>query len=134
MCAQWTKAYDLKEMALLKFQHPFGAIVSGPTKAGKTEWVKNLIRHAQEMIDPLPEKIWWCYSQWQPSYTDLCGLVTFVEGIPDISTIGNGKPQLLVLDDLMQEMKKKKKTLDELFTKGCHHSSISCIQIAESVL
>ena len=43
--------------------HPFTSIVAGCTQNGKTMWVKTLLGNAQITINPLPERIIWCYGQ-----------------------------------------------------------------------
>ena len=68
-----------------QFEHPFTCMVAGMTGSGKTVWVQSLLTQAYRMINLPPEKIVWCYSQWQPAYMEM--LVTipnieFVEGIP----------------------------------------------------
>ena len=74
-----------------RFVHPFTCMAAGgKTGSGKTVWVKSLLQQAQEVIHLSPERIVWCYSQWQPAYMEL--LVTipnieFVRGIPsDLET------------------------------------------------
>ena len=49
-------------------QHPFTCIVAGCTQSGKTVWVKSLLENAQTTISPAPQRIIWCYGQWQPSF------------------------------------------------------------------
>ncbi len=56
---------------LATLQHPFTCIVAGCTQSGKTVWVKTLLENAQETISPPPERIIWCYGQWQPMYVEM---------------------------------------------------------------
>lgn len=113
----------------LRFQHPFTAIVCGPSKAGKTPWTKRLVENALEMIVPAPLKIIWCYSEWQPAYENLS--VDFMQGLPDVSELKTYKgPILLVLDDLMAEAKG---SLSQIFTRGSHHWGISCVHIVQNL-
>ncbi len=117
------------------FKQPFTALVAGPTKAGKTVWVKNLILHADSMISPSPEKIYYCYTEWQPIYQELANLgVAMIEGLPAMAELkkSNTTPKLLILDDLMQEMKTDKK-LVQLFTKGSHHWNLSVLHIVQNL-
>lgn len=116
------------------FQHPFTCVVAGPTKAGKTSFVKKLLENRSKLFSPIPEKIWWCFTENQTSYTDLHEYVTFCKGIPDINLIRQYEPvpQLLVLDDMMQELKNDP-TLVQLFTRGCHHWNISVIHIVQNM-
>ena len=119
----------------MQLQQPFTAIVAGPTKAGKTVWVKNLILNSSTMIQPPPQEIYYCYTEWQPMYQELASFgVIMVEGLPDIHVlkVNPTLPKLLVLDDLMQEMKSDKK-LVQLFTKGSHHWNLSVLHIVQNL-
>jgi hypothetical protein len=113
-------------------EHPFTCMVAGPTKAGKTMFVRKLIESS--VIYPKIEKIWWCYSEDQPLYKNMKRNVNFVHGMPDLQHIRafSPRPQLLILDDLMQEMKNSA-NLIQLFTKGCHHWNISVIHIVQNI-
>ena len=117
----------------MQLLHPFTAIVCGPTKAGKTVLVKNLVRASRQLITPPPEKIYWCYSEWQPAYEELLDKVTFLEGVPDTQLFKEDvkTPKLVILDDLMQNVKKG--TLDGIFTKGSHHWNLSCVHIVQNL-
>jgi len=115
------------------FSHPFTSLVAGPTKAGKTSFVKKLIENSNRLLDPPPVKIWWCYMEEQPSYADLADKVTFCKGTPDLNLIRQEKePQLLILDDLMHELKNND-SLTQLFTRGCHHWNVSVIHIVQNI-
>ena len=55
-----------------RFEHPFTSMIAGMTGSGKTAWVRSLLQQASETIYPSPERIVWCYSQWQPCvYTNV---------------------------------------------------------------
>jgi hypothetical protein len=116
-------------------QHPFTYIVAGCTQSDKTVWVKTLLENAQKTISPLPQRIIWCYGQWQPSYFDILRTmpgIEFNKGIPD--DIDNGdyldvsQRNLIILDDLMAQSSKDKRIAD-LFTKGSHHRNFSVVSI-----
>ncbi len=116
-------------------KQPFTAIVAGPTKAGKTIWVKNLILHSESMIFPSPKEMYYCYTEWQPIYQELINYgVTMIEGLPDMTQLKSdpSRPKLLILDDLMQEMKSDKK-LVQLYTKGSHHWNLSVLHIVQNL-
>jgi len=114
--------------------HPFTAIVAGPTKVGKTEWTKKLVCNASEMIEPPPQKIIWCYTEWQPGYAELNNKVEFIEGLPSFDDLKQSKdiPKLLILDDFMDTLQKDNR-LTELFTRGAHHWNVSCIHICQAL-
>ena len=54
-----------------QFEHPFTCMVAGMTGSGKTVWVQSLLTQAYRMINLPPEKIVWCYSQWQPACMEM---------------------------------------------------------------
>ncbi|MCP4349297.1 MAG: hypothetical protein GY795_27770, partial [Desulfobacterales bacterium] len=115
-------------------KHPFTAIVAGPTKAGKSVWVRNLIFELNNMVEPIPEDIFYCYTEWQPMYQELINHgVQMIEGLPDMADLkSNTKPKFLILNDLMQEMKADKK-LVHLFTRGSHHWNMSVLHIVQNL-
>lgn len=114
--------------------HPFTCMVVGPTKAGKTVFVKKLIEDKDRMINQKIDKILWFYTENQPLYEDLKTSVEFIEGIPDFHQLksDDGIPKLIVLDDMMQEAKGNA-TLMKLFTRGCHHWNISVVFIVQNL-
>ena len=66
-----------------RFQFSLVARMAG---SGKTVWVESLLQQAQTAIDQLPERIIWCYSQWQNAYTQLLMMIpTVCQGDPGIS-------------------------------------------------
>ena len=120
-------------------QHPFTCIVAGCTQSGKTVWVKSLLENAQKTISPPPQRIIWCYGQWQPSYFDMMRTmpgIEFNQGIPE--DIDNAdyfdvsQRNLIVLDDLMAQSGKDKRIAD-LFTKRSHHRNLSIIYIVQNI-
>jgi hypothetical protein len=123
----------------LVMQHPLTCIVAGCTQSGKTVWVKSLLENAQTTISPAPQRIIWCYGQWQPSYFDMMRLmpgIEFNEGIPDnidnADYLDVSQRNLIVLDDLMAQSGKDKR-ISDLFTKGSHHRNLSIIYIVQNI-
>ena len=97
-------------------------MVTGPSGSGKTEWTRKLL--LTSLIHPPPERILWCFGQWQPLYEGLqkrIPWIEFVHGIPDYLNspqfINPGKRNLIIFDDLMTEAKCDQRTAD-LFTKA----------------
>jgi hypothetical protein len=58
-----------KTLEKMTFQHPFSMVVSGPSVSGKTEWTRTLL--LSNLVRQPPERIIWCFGQWQPLYEDL---------------------------------------------------------------
>jgi hypothetical protein len=57
-----------------------------------------MIQNMKEMISPVPEKVIYCYGEFQPVFFGKFPYIRFHEGLPD-SSMFDGKPTLLVLDD-----------------------------------
>ena len=85
-----------------RLKHPFTCVVAGPSSPGKTQFVFRLIRHADRLVDPPPEKIMYCYGEFQPSFLEL-SRVEFHEGLPNVESFDGRSRVLLVIDDLMNE-------------------------------
>ena len=109
------------------------------TGSGKTVWVQSLLQQAQTVIDQPPERIIWCYSQWQPAYKQLLMMIPtieFVKGIPESlendSYLDVDKRNLIVIDDQMIEAGKDNRIVN-LFTKGSHHRNLSVIYIVQNL-
>jgi len=117
-----------------RFQHPFSMIVSGPSQAGKTNFVVNVLHSINELSTVVPAKVYWCYSEYQPDYSKIALLpnVELIEGVPPLDVLKGGiGPKLVILDDLMDEVSKNS-LLTTLFTRGCHHWNLSCIHIVQN--
>ena len=69
-----------------RFDHPFTCMVAGMTGSGMTAWVRSLLRQASEEIYLPPERIVWCYSQWQPAYTEMLVAMPYIEFVRRIPT------------------------------------------------
>ena len=91
------------------------------------------------LIQPPPERILWCFGQWQPLYEELqkrIPYIEFVHGIPDHlhnpQFINAGTRNLIIFDDLMTEAKCDQRIAD-LSTKGSHHRNISIVYLTQNV-
>ena len=116
-----------------RWKHPFTCIVAGPTGCGKTTFVARLLCYASSFIDPPPEKITWCYGQWQPAYETLTRQVpqlSFEEGLPESSVCNPTTNNLMVIDDLMAETDARVTTL---FTKKSHHANTSVLYLVQNM-
>lgn len=115
----------------MEFRHPFTCIVAGPTKAGKTTFVKQLLKNSEKFINPPPKQIWWFFSEEQDFQKEFEN-VNFLKGLPDLSLIRahSNEPQLVIIDDLMQEANGD---VVSLFTRGCHHWNLSVVHIVQNI-
>ena len=81
------------------------------------------------MIEPPPQKIWYCYGEYQPLFAQYPHVI-FNEGLPDISYFDGKEPTLLVIDDLMQETND---TVSNIFTKISHHRNVSVLYLTQNL-
>jgi len=106
--------------------------IAGPTSCGKTTWLKKVLQHG--LITPAPEKITWCYREWQPLYTEMVQTIanmTFVEGL-QVPEMDGAVRHVIVLDDLMTDVTKNKE-VSNLFTVGSHHRNTSVICLLQNL-
>ena len=66
-----------------RFQHPF----TGPTQFGKSHFVFQIIDLCSVAIFLPPERIVWCYGEYQKTFSDRSGDVEFVEDLPDATLL-----------------------------------------------
>jgi len=113
----------------LKFKHPFTCIVAGPSGCGKTQFTIKLIKQVKTLIEPIPEKIVWCYGVYQQTFEKLPE-VQFHEGLPEISAFDGTQKTLLILDDLMHETDDR---VTKIFTKISHHMDVSVLYLSQNI-
>ena len=113
----------------MKLQHPFTAIVAGPTGSGKTVFTTKLIENANQMIEPAPQRVVWCYGVYQSFFTKLNN-VEFHDGMPDLNMFDGVQRTLLVIDDLMQETDDR---VSQIFTRISHHKNLSVLYLTQNL-
>jgi len=117
------------------FRLPGNAMIAGPSQSGKTQLTKKIIFENQQLFEPPPDKIYYCYSEWQPAYEEIrnaCNNIEFIKGIIDVSEIQSSVNNLLILDDLMEECGKDD-SVRNLFTKDSHHRNIFVFFITQNL-
>ena len=115
----------------VRWKHPFTCIVAGPTGCGKSTFVTRMLHHAATMIDPPPERITWCYGEWQEAYAtmDLVD-VRLEEGLPSASMLDSTTRNLIIIDDLMAETDERVTTL---FTKKSNHRNTFVLYLVQNL-
>ena len=125
------------DLTYFKFRHPFTCMIAGPTSSGKTVLVRRILKSYQLLttIETQSLNVLWAYGVWQDLYTKPIAdnvNVEYISGLPSKEEIMEYNPQILIIDDLMNELGNDKKFAD-LFTKFSHHRDISVIFVSQNL-
>ena len=115
---------------------PFSWVISGPSKAGKTEFALRVVRNLHKLSGVNFEQIYFCVREWQPAYTQISieyPHINFTEELPPLETFRSdpSTPKLLLIDDMMD--KHKQLGIDHLFTRGSHHWNLSLVYMVQNL-
>jgi hypothetical protein len=123
-----------------RLKTPFRYIVTGPSMAGKTTHVYNVIKERQQLFDVPTDNVIYFYNQWQDIYNafNSDGLVKqWINHLPteeDIVThCGPFKEMggsIIVIDDFMLHLNKY---IADLFTTISHHLHINIFLLTQNL-
>ena len=116
---------------LTVLQLPFTSIVAGCTLRGKTVYVTKLLEYAKTTISPPPERIVWCYGQWQLMYFEMIKNIPCIEFNKDIPSDITPVNFWIVLADRMTWSGGERRITD-IFTKGIHCRNLTVIYIVRN--
>jgi hypothetical protein len=54
--------------------HPFTSVISGLTGSGKSVFVRRFVHNIKHMMTPIPDRILWCYGEYQTLYETVDGV------------------------------------------------------------
>lgn len=118
------------------FIHPSTIIVAGPTRSGKTVFVRRLI--LEKMIVPYPSRIVIIYDEPQNEYAKIAAAparVEFHKG-PLTSDIYESflprERNLVVIDDQLADSARSH-IVEKLFTQGAHHRNLTVILVVQNL-
>ena len=118
----------------VRFRIPANFFICGQTQSGKSHLTRRILRYAEELFDPVPTKILYCYGEYQKEFEELSPNVEMIEGFPD--DIGgltkDHRNSLIVLDDLMSQCSNDQRAVD-LFTRGSHHMGVSVLYLTQNL-
>ena len=116
----------------VKFLASHNCIIFGPSRAGKTQFMLEVIR--QKLVHPMPKNIYYMYSieqdfmkTWNETEEQA---ITFIQGL-DFDKMNTSEPSLLVVDDLI--LSGDNKEIASCFILGSHHRSISTFYITQNL-
>lgn len=129
----------MMECKRFTFRLPAAVQVSGPSNSGKSYFVTEVLINNEEMIEPTPQVIFYCYSVWQPELfgrlQNACaGKIHFLEGMESLEKVSfdPNVNHVVVLDDLMSTVANSQFGAD-LFTKISHHGRILIFFITQNI-
>ena len=117
------------------FHAPTTISISGTTGSGKTTLLFEILKHKGKLFSIPPNKIMYCYGVWQNAFEDMEKEIDFHHGIPnekDIEAFADGKQNIIILDDLMDEVVANSQ-VQHLFTRGSHHKNLTIIYINQNM-
>lgn len=124
---------------MIKFHAPFSLLIAGSSGTGKTQIVYKLLQNQSDLFTTPPDKILYCYGQYQSLFDDIekqCANVEFYEGLPSkdiiIAFASKYKSSLICIDDLMAECINSS-DMQDVFTKYSHHLNMSVIFISQNL-
>jgi hypothetical protein len=107
--------------------------------SGKTQLMYNILQNARGMFETRPEKIIFCYGQYQSRFEEMekniPNLILY-QGLPSNDQIeewSNGLSHtILVLDDLMHQVTKNEESMT-LFCVTAHHKQVSVFFLTQNL-
>ena len=112
-------------------------LIAGPSCAGKSEFIFNLLLRGKEMLLEKPRNIYWFYGSFCSPKSDktkhISPKIKFSFGIPPEKQVQNFYKDIIILDDLMMEAHKQQTLVTNLFTKTAHHQSCLIIFITQNL-
>ena len=110
----------------VRFKLASNIVIVGPSQAGKTTFVNELIKHRDILFNPKPERVLWCNGNGVEN-----SLATLnINGLPPLDLI---KPyDMIVLDDLFLEASESQ-SVSKLFTKYAHHKPCCVVFLTQNL-
>ena len=133
-----TESFKLILLASMdvRFKTPANFYISGQSQCGKSYLVRCMLRNLNELFDPVPSRIIYCYGEYQHAFDDMVQTIPniyFTEGFPDnlYDILEGYQNSLVIIDDLMSECSKDQR-ISDLFTRGSHHQGISVMYLTQN--
>ena len=115
----------------IKFLASHNCIIFGPTRAGKTQFILEVIR--QKLVHLWPKRIFYMYKieqNFMKTWNEEENVpITFIKGL-DFDKMDTSEPSMLVVDDLILSDNRE---MAECFILGSHHKSISIFYLTQNL-
>jgi len=119
----------------VRFQCPFGGIISGPSLSGKTSFVFEMLQQKSQLFNPVPSRVIYAYGTWQKAFETVPD-VEFVAGIErildDSIQLDPSINNMIILDDVMQEVSENRRAAT-LFSRDMHHKNVTVWFILQNI-
>jgi hypothetical protein len=108
----------------------FRMCIAGPSGAGKTFFLFDLLEKRAELIKPTPKNIYFFYGVKQKVFHKY-PYITFIEGLPDINMFSDEDldGSIIVIDDQMENIDQ---SVVSLYSKHSHHKNFSAVFLTQS--
>ena len=119
----------------VRFKAPANFYICGQSQCGKSFLVRSILNHLDELFNPVPSKIVYCYGAYQSAFDDLMQNIpdiTFVEGFPENLCDMISTNSLVIVDDLMSQCSQNQ-IMSDLFTKWSHHKGVSVMYLTQNL-
>jgi hypothetical protein len=121
----------------VRFKTPANFYICGQSQSGKSYLVRSILYSLNDLFDPVPSKILYCYGEHQSVFDDMARTIptiSFIRGFPPClyDLLEGYANSLVIIDDLMSECSKDQR-ISELFTRGSHHRGISVMYLTQNL-
>ena len=112
-------------------------MIVGQTGTGKTQYIRRIIKNFKSQFYNLNKEkinVLWAYGQFQllldiPISDNVN--IKYINHLPDKKIIESFKPDILIIDDLMNQIHKDV-NFEEIFTKLSHHLNFSVFFVLQN--
>ena len=123
-----------KEYFDIRLKENFKIFISGPSRSGKTVFVKNLLQKLSIFSKSPPKLVTLVYKIYQPIYDEL-NLSYIIEDGPNLKekiiNLSKGESNLIIFDDCINSPQLSE--ISDFFLVDGRHRNLSCIFISQKI-